>query len=122
MTSYPSSTSSAAATELSTPPDMATRTRGLTVRPQPIADCGLRIADSQWEVERRLDTSTDNPQSAIRNPQSWSPVQHCRQRPHLLDDLREARDQRLHVLRRAGPAEREPQRCDAQVPRDSHRR
>src|SRR5207249_3542899 len=30
MTSYPASTSNAAATELSTPPDIATRTRSLT--------------------------------------------------------------------------------------------
>src|SRR5947199_9368982 len=35
MTSYPASTSNAAATELSTPPDIATRTRSLTAPPPP---------------------------------------------------------------------------------------
>src|SRR5207249_6628571 len=114
-TSYPASTSKAAATELSTPPDMATRTRSFTAPPRPIADWRLRIADLTSHPPIR------NPQSAIRN-RFGSPVQHRGERPHLLDDLRKGSDERVHVLRRVLLAEREPQRRDAQLSRHPHRR
>src|SRR6266540_6022950 len=112
-TSYPSSTRIAAATELSTPPDMATRTRSATTPPRPIADCGFRIAD--WKRDRRI----RNPQSAIRNC-SISSVQDRGQRPDLFDNLRERTHHRLHVLRRVLLAEREPQRRDAQLAGHPH--
>src|SRR5204863_7741677 len=114
-TSYPASTSKAAATDESTPPDIATRTRSLTAPPRPIADWRLRIADLNSHPPIR------NPQSAIRN-RFGSPVQHRRQRAHLLDDLRQGSDERLHVLRRILLAEREPQRRDAQLSWHAHGR
>src|SRR6266542_5118387 len=89
-TSYPSSTRIAAATELSTPPDMATRTRPFTATPD------------------RLTAA--------------SSVQHRRERPHLLDDLRERRHDCVHVLGSVVAAEREPQRGNAELPRHAHRR
>src|SRR5437762_2938946 len=115
MTSYPASTSNPAATELSTPPDMATSTRSLTAPLPPIADWGFRIAD--WKHGLRI----RNPQSPIRNC-SPSPVQHRGQLPNLLNDLRQGADERLHVLRRAVPPQREPQRRHAELARDAHRR
>src|SRR5437762_11068156 len=92
-TSYPSSTRIAAATELSTPPDMATRTRSFTAPPRPIADWRLRIADLNSHPPIR------NPQSATRN-RIGSPVQHRPQPAHLLDDLRQGSDEHHHVFRR----------------------
>src|SRR6266513_4882096 len=115
MTSYPASTRSAAATDESTPPDIATRTRSLTAPPRPIADWRLRIADLTSHPPIR------NPQSAIRNSYG-SPVQHGRQRSHLLDNPGEHRHRRLHVLRRIVLAEREAQRRDTQLPRHAHGR
>src|SRR2546425_12349563 len=107
-TSYPSSTRIAAATELSTPPDIATRTRSLPAPPRPIADWRLRIADLNSHPPIR------NPQSAIHN-RFGSPVQHRRQRAHLLDDLRQGSDERVHVLRRILLAEREPRSEERRV-------
>src|SRR5256886_6086970 len=114
-TSSPASTSKAAATDESTPPDMATRTRSFTAPPRPIADWRLRIADLTSHPPIR------NPQSAIRN-RFGSPVQHGGQRSHLLDNLGERCDRRLHVLRRVLLAEREPQRRDAQLSGHAHGR
>src|SRR5437870_9456127 len=90
MTSYPASTSNAAATELSTPPDIATRTRSLTAPHPPTS--------------------------------SRSSMQHRRQRPHLLHDLRQRTDYRVHVLRGVVLAEGEPQRRDAELAGHAHRR
>src|SRR6266480_5325574 len=67
-TSYPRSTSSAAATELSTPPDMATRTRSFTVPPHPSAECGMRNAEYKGRVESRNETRAAIPHSAFRTP------------------------------------------------------
>src|SRR5207302_9222849 len=92
-TSYPASTSKAAATDESTPPDIATRTRSLTAPPRPIADWRLRIADLTSHPPIR------NPQSAIRN-RFGSPVQHRGQLPDPLDNLRQGSDERAHGLRR----------------------
>src|SRR2546422_10057095 len=83
MPPSPASTSNAAATELSPPPDIATRTRSLTAPHPPTS--------------------------------SRSSMQHRRQRPHLLHDLRQRTDYRVHVLRGVVLAEREPQRRDAEL-------
>src|SRR3989475_9594288 len=121
-TSYPSSTSKAAATDESTPPDMATSTRSATTSPSPNAECGMRNAEYMGSVESRNETRTAIPHSAFRTPHLWSPVQHRAQRPHLLDNLGERRDRRIHILQRVLLAEREPQRRDAQLARDAHGR
>src|SRR6266550_8418795 len=102
-TSYPRSTSSAAATELSTPPDMATRTRSLTAPPRPNAERGTRNAKHGARSSSCVAGSyerTTSGRSAFRVPRSalHSPVQHRRERPHLLDNPGEHRDQRLHVF------------------------
>src|SRR5947207_5579466 len=114
MTSYPASTSNAAATDESTPPDIATRTRSLTAPLPPIADWGFRIVD--WKHGPRI----RNPQFAIRNYRV-SPVQHRRQGSHLLDNPWERRHHRVHVLSRAVLPERKAQRRHAELARDAHR-
>src|SRR6266704_4953258 len=121
-TSYPASTSNAAATELSTPPDMATRTRCATTSPSPNAEFGMRNAEYKGRVESRNETRTAIPHSAFRTPHSAfvSPVQDGGQSPDLVDDLRQRTDDGIHVLRRVLPAEREPQRRDAQLARHPH--
>src|SRR2546430_8273107 len=126
-TSYPPSTSSAAATELSTPPDMATRTRSLTRPPHPGAECGVRNAELTGRVRspppvsalyaRAFDSALRTPRSALE-----SPMQDGGQVPDLLHDLRQGSDERLHVFRRVVLAEGEPQRRHAQLPRHAHRR
>src|SRR2546426_984714 len=123
-TSYPCSTRSAAATEESTPPDIATRTRCATTSPSPNAEFGMRNAEYKGRVESRNETRTAIPHSAFRTPHSAfvSPVQDGGQSPDLLDDLRQGTDDRLDVVQRVLLAEREPQRRDAQVPRHAHRR
>src|ERR1051326_6003294 len=110
-TSYPASTSKAAATDESTPPDMATRTRSLTKPPHPSAECGMRNAESSGRVRvPRLATGHDARAlySAFRTPHSalTSPMQHGGQLSDLLDNLRQGSNDRLHVLRRVLPAER----------------
>src|SRR5438874_6474602 len=124
-TSYPASTSKAAATDESTPPDMATRTRSFNVPPQPSAECGMRNAESMGKVRSRKPATEHDARafdSALRTPHSAldSPVQHRGQLPDLLHDLRQRPDHRLHVLRRVLPAEREAQRRDAQLARHAH--
>src|SRR6267143_1339583 len=103
MTSYPACTSRAAATELSTPPDIATSTRPFTA-PPPIADCGFGIADSNSPPPIR------NPHSAFRI--LFSSVQHRAQGPHLFDDLRQRGDHGAHILRGIVLPERKAQRGD----------
>src|SRR5437867_2788839 len=102
-TSYPASTSKAAATDESTPPDIATRTRSLTKPLHPGGECGMRNAESTRQVRHsrpttRLDARALH--SAFRTPHSAfeSPVQDGGQLPDLLHDLREGTDERLHVL------------------------
>src|SRR5437016_11999247 len=126
-TSYPAATSKAAATDESTPPDMATRTRSLTAPPRPNAERGTRSAERQERV--RLPVPATQPDdrpvcSAFRVPRSalQSPVQHRGQLPDLVDDLRQGSDERVHVLRRVLPAEREAQRRNAQLARHAHGR
>src|SRR6266513_5941146 len=123
-TSYPRSTSSAAATELSTPPDMATRTRSFTVPPHPSAEWGMRNAEYKGRVEARNETRAAIPHSALRTPHSGfgSSVQDRGQCPDLVDNLGERADDRLYVFQRVVLAEREPQRRHAQLPRHAHRR
>src|SRR3989442_4168257 len=104
-TSYPSSTRIAAATELSTPPDMATRTRCATTSPSPNAEFGMRNAEYKGRVESRNETRTAIPHSAF-----VSPMQDGGQSPDLLDNLRQGTDERLHVLQPVLLAEREPHR------------
>src|SRR6266568_8485818 len=126
-TSYPASTSKAAATDESTPPDMATRTRSLTRPPHPGAECGVRNAELTGRVRspqsvsalyaRAFDSALRTPHSALE-----SPVQHRGQLSDLLHDLRQRPDHRLHVLRRVLLAEREAQRRDAQLGRHAHSR
>src|SRR2546430_8471436 len=126
-TSYPPSTSSAAATELSTPPDMATRTRSLTRPPHPGAECGVRNAELTGRVRspqsvsalyaRAFDSALRTPHSALE-----SPMQDGGQVPDLLHDLRQGSDERLHVFRRILLAEREAQRRDPQLARHAHGR
>src|SRR6266513_2207759 len=115
-TSYPRSTSSAAATELSTPPDMATRTRSFTVPPHPSAEWGMRNAEYKGRVESRNETRAAIPHSALRTPHSGfgSSVQDRGQCPDLVDNLGERADDRLYVFQRVVLAEREPQRRHAQ--------
>src|SRR5438094_721777 len=123
-TSYPASTSKAAATDESTPPDIATRTRSATTSPSPNAEFGMRNAEYKGRVESRNETRTAIPHSALRTPHSAlaSPVQDGGQLPDLLDNLWQGPDDRLHVLRRVLLAEREPQGGDAQLPRHAHGR
>src|SRR5438093_9887950 len=133
-TSYPASTRIAAATDESTPPDIATRTRSATTSPSPNAEFGIRNAEYKGRVESRNETRTAIPHSAFRTPHLVhsafrtshsaleSPVQHGGQRSHLLDNPGEHRDHRLHVLRRILSAEREPQRRHAELPRHAHGR
>src|SRR5207237_6134112 len=124
-TSYPASTSDAAATDESTPPDMATRTRSLTAPPRWNAERGARNAEQSARSSRGVAGSCERTRSscsAYRLPRSAlrSPVQHRGEGPHLLHDLRQGDDQRLHVLRRVLLAQREPQRRDAQLVRHAH--
>src|SRR6266403_528465 len=126
-TSYPSSTRIAAATELSTPPDMATRTRSFTVPPPPSAECGMRNAESRGQVRYSRPTTRRDARaaySAFRTPHSAlaSSVQDGGQSPDLLHNLRQGGDERVHVFQRVLLAEREPQRRDAQLPCDAHGR
>src|SRR2546421_4247624 len=126
-TSYPASTSKAEATDESTPPDMATRTRSLNVPSHPSAECGMRSAESMGKVRSRkpatehdaraFDSAFPTPHSALE-----SPVQHRRQVSDLLHDLRQGSDERLHVFRRIVLAEREAQRRDPQLARHAHGR
>src|SRR6266699_6297282 len=126
-TSYPSSTRIAAATELSTPPDMATSTRSLTAPPRRNAERGTRSAEQRERV-RSPEPATQRGEravcSAFRIPRSAfrSSMQDGGQSPDLLDDLRQGGDDRLHVLRRVLLAEREPQRRDAQLSWHAHGR
>src|SRR5919108_3822305 len=126
-TSYPASTRSAAATDESTPPDMATSTRAFTVPPTPNAERGSRNAEQSETVRSRKLATRRDPRavcSAFRVPRSdlASPVQHRAQLPDLFDDLRQRPDHRLHVLQRVLLAEGEAQRRDAQLARHAHRR
>src|SRR5256884_9661998 len=114
-TSCPASTSKAAATDESTPPDMATRTGSFNLPPHPSAECGMRSAESIGKVRSRKPATEHDARalhSALRIPHSAleSPVQHRGQLPHLVDTLRQGRVERVHVLRPVLPAEREPQR------------
>src|SRR6266550_5678518 len=115
-TSYPASTSRAAATDESTPPDMATSTRSLTT-PLPARRTGGRI-------RRRSRTLSDRPPPHRPPPHltAASPVEHRAQGSHLLHNLGEHRDRRVHVLGTSVVAERESQGGDAQLPRHAHRR
>src|SRR5216683_1409990 len=99
MTSYPASTSRAAATELSTPPDIATSTRPFTA-PHSNAECGTRNAEQDSPPLFRVPTSEFH----VRRRSS---VQHRAQGPHLFDDLRQRRDRGVHVLRAIVLPERE---------------
>src|SRR5205085_10012406 len=96
-TSYPASTSSAAATDESTPPDIATRTRSLTAPPRPNAERGTRKAE-QYKNARcpRQATLLDDRSlcSAFRVPRSAlrSSMQDRGERSHLLDNPGERRD------------------------------
>src|SRR2546423_7504064 len=124
-TSYPASTSNAAATDESTPPDIATSTRSLTAPPRPNAERGTRSAEQQERVGSPVPATQPDDRavcSAFRVPRSalQSSVQHRGQVPDLLHDLRQGDDQRLHVLRRVLLAQREPQRRDAQLVRHAH--
>src|SRR5205823_2996731 len=126
-TSYPASTSNAAATDESTPPDMATRTRSLTAPPRWNAERGARNAEQSARSSRGVVGTCERTSSccsAFRVPPSalQSPVQHRGQLPHLLHDLRQGSDERVHVLRRILLAEREAQRRDPQLARHAHRR
>src|SRR6266699_6209065 len=125
-TSYPSSTSTAAATELSTPPDIATSTRSVMVR-QPNAEWGMRNAESMGKVRSAMFVGAIDDgamHSAFRTPHSAlpSPVQHRAQRSHLLHNLGEHRDRRVHVFGARVVTERESQGGDAQLPRHAQRR
>src|SRR5213076_3007977 len=126
-TSYPASTSKAAATDESTPPDIATRTRSLTAPPRPNAERGTRNAEQSARSSRCVPgccERTSSCCSAFRVPRSAfrSSVQHRGQLPDLVDNLRQGSDERVHVLRRVLPAEREAQRRDAQLARHAHGR
>src|SRR5438874_824836 len=117
-TSYPASTSKAAATDESTPPDIATRTRSLTAPPPPKAKRGTRNAEQSARSSRCEAGSCEGTRpccSAFRIPRSTfrSSVQDRSQCPDLFDNLGERADNRLHVLRRVLLAEREPQGGDA---------
>src|SRR5256886_16420279 len=119
-TSCPASTSKAAATDESTPPDMATRTRSFNVPPHPSAECGMRSAESMGKVRSRKPATEHDARalhSALRIPHSAleSPVQHRGQLPYLADNVRHVSVNLVHVLRRVLPAEREAQRRDAQL-------
>src|SRR5438093_13192904 len=113
-TAYPASTSKAAATDESTPPDIATRTRSFTV-PPPVrnAECGMRNAELMGKVRSRKPATEHDARalhSAFRTPHSAleSPMQDGGQLPDLLYGLWEGTDHGLHVLRRVLLAEREP--------------
>src|SRR5690348_6347665 len=126
-TSYPASTNRAAATDESTPPDIATRTRSLTVPPRPKSERGTRSAEQPTRVRSpEPATQLDDRSfcSAFRVPRSSlrSSVQDGGQGPDLLDNLRQSSDDSINVLQRVLLAEREPQRRDAQLPRHAHRR
>src|SRR6266496_117445 len=97
-TSYSASTSNAAATDESTPPDIAMRTRSLTPR-LPSAECGVRSAEFQGKVARRttLTLILRIPNSALRTCRRSS-VQKRAQCPHLLDNLRQGSNERIDVL------------------------
>src|SRR5213082_2243543 len=97
-TSYPACTSKAAATDESTPPDMATSTRSLTTPPRRNAEHGARSSRCVPGSRERTSSCC----SAFRVPRSalQSSVQHRRQVPDLLHDFRQGSDERLHVFRR----------------------
>src|SRR5437773_4535736 len=126
-TSYPASTSSAAATDESTPPDIATSTRSLIAPLPPNAERGTRNAGQTALALgfffASLPDGTFPFCSAFRLPRSalTSPVQYSREGAYLLDDPREHRDHRVHVFHGAVPPEREPQRCHAELARHAHR-
>src|SRR6266545_7188101 len=93
-TSYPCSTSNAAATDESTPPDMATRTRSFTEPHPPSAECGMRNAELQGDARSRMSAARLDARaihSAFRTPHSAlvSSMQDGGESPHLLDDPRE---------------------------------
>src|SRR5216117_2110103 len=111
-TSYPASTSKAAATDESTPPDIATRTRSFTVPPHPSAECGMRNAELMGKVRSRKPATEHDARalrSAFRTPHSAleSPMQDGGQLPDLLDNLWQGPDDRVDVLRCVLLAERE---------------
>src|SRR5256885_16517150 len=110
-TSSPASTSKAAATEESTPPDIATSTRSLTRPPHPGAECGVRNAEYQCEgrTGNDLPLKFRTPHSAFRTFYASS-MQDRGQSPDLLDDLRQGSGERVHGLRRLLLAERQAQR------------
>src|SRR2546429_2630037 len=126
MTSYPASTSNAAATDESTPPDIATRTRSLTAPLHSNAERGTWNAEQTSPALGLVASVRDRTFpfcSAFRLPRSalTSSVQHRGQLPDLVHDLRQCTDDGIHVLSRAVLPERKPQRRHAELARHAHR-